>query len=96
MSRFERLNYASHDVEGARGLSLRPKTLRTLEGKARSTQGPLELGVYDMIGNEVQRQVINRQSADAVFTIQHDLAPGLYIIQLSQGEVTRSVRWVVR
>ena len=60
------------------------------------SQGPLELGVYDMIGNEVQRQVINRRSADAVFTIQHDLAPGLYIMQLSQGDVTRSVRWVVR
>ena len=49
-----------------------------------------------MIGNEVQRQVINRRSADAAFTIQHDLAPGLYIIQLSQGDVTRSVRWVIR
>lgn len=41
------------------------------------SQGPVALGVYDMIGNEVQREVINRQSADAVFTIQHDLAPGL-------------------
>jgi fibronectin type 3 domain-containing protein len=49
-----------------------------------------------MIGNEVQRQVINRQSMDAGFIIQYDLAPGLYIIQLSQGDVTRSVRWVVR
>lgn len=49
-----------------------------------------------MIGNEVQRQVINRRSADAVFSIGHDLAPGLYIIQLLQGDVTRSVRWVVR
>ena len=61
-----------------------------------SSQGSVELGVYDMIGNDVQPQVINRQSADAVFTIQHDLAPGLYIIQLSQGDVTRSVQWVVR
>ena len=61
-----------------------------------ASHGPVELGVYDMIGNEVQRQVINRRFADAVFTIQHDLAPGLYIIQLSQGDVTRSVRWVVR
>jgi hypothetical protein len=58
--------------------------------------GRVELGVYDMIGNEVQRQVINRRSADALFSIQHDLAPGLYIIQLSQGDVMRSVRWVVR
>ena len=60
------------------------------------SQEPVALGVYDMIGNEVQRQVINRRSADAAFTIQHDLAPGLYIIQLSQGDVTRSVRWVIR
>ena len=52
--------------------------------------------VFDRIGNEVQRQVINRRSADAVFSIGHDLAPGLYIIQLLQGDVTRSVRWVVR
>jgi len=58
--------------------------------------GLVELYVYDMIGNEVQRQVINRPSADAAFLIQHHLAPGLYIIQLSQGDVTRSARWVVR
>ena len=36
VSRFERLNCASHDVEGARSVPLRPKTFRTLEGKARS------------------------------------------------------------
>ena len=59
------------------------------------SQGPVALGVYDMIA-EAQRQIINRQSADAAFTIQHDLAPGLYIVQMSQGDVTRSVRWVVR
>ena len=61
-----------------------------------ASHGPVELGVYDMIGNEVQRQVVNCRSADAVFSIGHDLAPGLYIIQLLQGDVTRSVRWVVR
>lgn len=30
------------------------------------SQGPVALGVYDMIGNEVLRQVINRRSVDAV------------------------------
>ena len=59
-------------------------------------QGQLELAVYNMIGNEVQRHIINRRSTDAVISIRHNLAPGLYIVQLSQGEVTRSVRWVVR
>ena len=41
MSRFERLHRATHEVEGARSVPLRPKTLRTLEGKARSTHGLL-------------------------------------------------------
>ena len=41
MSRFELLNCALHDVEGARSIHLRPKTFRTLEGKARSAHGLL-------------------------------------------------------
>lgn len=41
VSRFERLDCAPHEVEGARSVPLRSKTFRTLEGKARSAHGLL-------------------------------------------------------
>ena len=66
-----------------------------VEWKGRSHE-PVQLVVYDMTGNELHRQVVKPGASGAVFSIQQDLVPGLYLIQFRQRDVTRTIRWVVQ
>ncbi|MBD3166311.1 T9SS type A sorting domain-containing protein [bacterium] len=59
---------------------------------------PVEVGVYNIFGREVQRLVQGRQSAgthQAVFNAGHKLPSGMYFVRLLAGGQTRIARAVL-
>ena len=99
------LDGALGNVAGVNGLDLNQATLTLfpnpsiggavqLEWRA-SSAGQASVEVFDLTGRQLLNDQINVTQGAQRMALEVDAKPGIHLIQITQGEVTRTLRWLV-
>jgi len=99
------LDGALGNVAGVNGLDLNQATLTlfpnpSIEGAVQlewhaSSAGQASVEVFDLTGRQLLNDQINVTQGAQRMALEVDAKPGIHLIQITQGEVTRTLKWLV-
>ncbi len=99
------LDGALGNVAGVNGLDLNQATLTlfpnpSIEGSVQlewhaSSAGQASVEVFDLTGRQLLNDQINVTRGAQRMALEVDAKPGIHLIQITQGEVTRTLKWLV-
>ena len=100
------LDGALGNVAGVNGLDLNQATLTlfpnpSIGGAAvqlewhASSAGQASVEVFDLTGRQLLNDQINVTQGAQRMAVEVDAKPGIHLIQITQGEVTRTLKWLV-
>lgn len=99
------LNGALGNVAGVNGLDLNQATLTLFPNPSiggavqlewhASSAGQASVEVFDLTGRQLLNDQINVTQGAQRIALEVDAKPGIHLIQITQGEVTRTLKWLV-
>ena len=99
------LDGALGNVAGVNGLDLNQATLTLFPNPSiggavqlewhASSAGQASVEVFDLTGRQLLNDQINVTQGAQRMAVEVDAKPGIHLIQITQGEVTRTLKWLV-
>ena len=99
------LDGALGNVAGVNGLDLNQATLTLFPNPSiggavqlewhASSAGQASVEVFDLTGRQLLNDQINVTQGAQRIALEVDTKPGIHLIQITQGEVTRTLKWLV-
>ena len=99
------LDGALGNVAGVNGLDLNQATLTLFPNPSiggavqlewhASSAGQASVEVFDLTGRQLLNDQINVTQGAQRIALEVDAKPGIHLIQITQGEVTRTLKWLV-